>query len=79
MTLSIKISEEIVDKLKLGIWRIVNKGTNYKEVGWAQGNKDSACLEGDVRGLILGLIGKMRRLHNSYDLKGCNQPLNTLE
>lgn len=79
MTLLINISEEIVDKLKLGIWRIVNKGTNYKGVGQAQGNKDSTSLEGDVPGLSLGLIGKRRGLHDSYDLKGCNQPPNTLE
>lgn len=43
---------ELVDKFKLGIWRIVNKGSNYKMVGQVQRNKPSACLEADVRGLI---------------------------
>lgn len=44
--------KEIVDKLKLGIWRIVNKGTTYKRVGRVQRNKDSACLGADNRGAI---------------------------
>lgn len=51
-TLSIKISEEIVDKLQLGIWRIINKGTNVKEVGRVQTSKVSTCLEADVWGFI---------------------------
>lgn len=42
--------KELVDKL--GIWRIVNKASNYMMVGQVQRNKPSVCLEADVRGLI---------------------------
>lgn len=44
--------KELVDKLKLGIWRIVNKGSNYTMVGRVQKNKQSTCLEADVRGFF---------------------------
>lgn len=82
-----KAQKEIVDELKLGIWRIVNKETDYKGVGWVQRNKDRACLETGNRGccyqaplisgeLVTELCGQ--GYGRSCGLKGCNQPTETL-